>query len=323
MASDIKKILVTGALGQIGSELTVELRNIYGKENVIATDIRDCICNSPVFDGPYEKLDVLDINAIEKIIVQNNIDTIIHLAAILSGVGEKNPSLCWNININGSLNILNLGVKHKLTRIFIPSSIAVWGPDCPKHAPQSTALHPTTMYGVTKVSGEILGDYYFRKFGLDVRGLRFPGIISSETLPGGGTTDYAVAIYYGAVTNNHYTCFVTENTKLPMMYMPDCIKATINLLQAPLENLKHHTDFNVGSMSFTVKELADCIRKYKPEFTITYEPDYRQAIADSWPQSVDDSAARNEWGWSPTYDLDSMTRDMLEKLEKKYKEGII
>ncbi len=323
MASDIQKILVTGALGQIGSDLTLELRKIYGKNNVIASDIRECDCNSDIFDGPYEKLDVLDFNAIEKVILNNNIDTVVHLAAILSGVGEKDPLKCWNINMNGSLNILNLGVKHKLNRIFIPSSIAVWGPDCPKHAPQETNLQPTTMYGVTKVSTEILANYFIHKFGLDVRGLRFPGIISSETLPGGGTTDYAVAIYYGAVTNNHYTCFVKEDTKLPMMYMPDCIKATINLLQAPLKNLKHHTNFNVGAMSFTVKELADTIRKYKPDFTIDYKPDFRQEIADSWPQSVDDSAAREEWGWKPDYDIDSMTKDMLEKLEKKHKEGKI
>ena len=322
MLTEIKKILVTGAIGQIGSELTNELRRKYGNNNVIATDLRACECSSKS-DGLFQTLDVLDYNAIQKIITDNQIDTIVHLAALLSGVGEKNPQLCWNVNMNGTMNILNVAVKNNLYRVFIPSSIAVWGPDCPKFAPQETALHPTTMYGVTKVAGEILCDYYFNKFGLDVRGLRYPGIISAETFPGGGTTDYAVAIYYEAVKRNHYICFVKEDTKLPMMYMPDCLKASMDLLEAPLDKLRHHSDFNVGSMSFDVKTLADSIRKFKPGFTIDYEPDFRQAIADSWPDSVDDTSAREEWGWSPSYDLDSMTKDMLARLEEKHKKGLI
>jgi nucleoside-diphosphate-sugar epimerase len=323
MAKEVKKILVTGAMGQIGSELTLELRKKYGTENVIATDLRDCDCGGLKETGPFYALDVLNITAIEKIVEEHEIDTIVHLAALLSGVGEKNPTACWNVNMNGSLNVLNTGVKYNLSRIFIPSSIAVWGPDCPKTAPQETPLHPTTMYGVTKVAGEVVGDYYFKKFGLDVRGLRYPGIISAETFPGGGTTDYAVAIYYDAVKNNRYQCFVKEDTKLPMMYMPDCLKATMDLLSAPLDSLKHHCDFNVGSMSFDVTTLANSIKKYKPDFTISYAPDFRQAIADSWPDAVDDSAAREEWNWSPVYDLDSMTQDMLRILEQKNKEGKI
>lgn len=322
MSSEIKRILVTGALGQIGSELTSELRKKYGIENVIATDLRACDC-SKKDEGPFLALDVLDYNSVEKIITENKIDTVVHLAALLSGVGEKNPSACWNVNMNGTMNILNIAVKNNLFRVFIPSSIAVWGPDCPKIAPQETPLHPTTMYGVTKVAGEILCDYYFIKYGLDVRGLRYPGIISAETFPGGGTTDYAVAIYYEAVKSNHYTCFVREDTRLPMMYMPDCLKASIDLLEAPLDKLNHHSDYNVGSMSFDVKTLADSIRKYRPGFTIEYEPDFRQAIADSWPDEVDYSSAVIDWGWKPDYDLDSMTQDMLEKLTVKNQEGLI
>ncbi len=323
MKKEIKKILVTGALGQIGSELTPVLRKKYGAENVVASDCRLPANTSQWSDGPFESLDIKNNDDIEVLIKKYEIDTIVHMAAILSGVGETNPMLCWDVNINGSLNVLNLAVKHHLTRVFIPSSIAVWGPDCPSIAPQSTPLHPATMYGVTKVAGEVLGDYFVNKFGLDCRGLRYPGIISAETFPGGGTTDYAVGIYYEAVKKNHYSCFVKEETKLPMMYMPDCIKATVDLMEAPFENLKHHNDFNVGSMSFDVKTLANSIRKFKPGFTIDYEPDFRQVIADSWPDSVDDSAARDEWGWNPSYDLDSMTQDMLKRLEEKHKAGLI
>jgi nucleoside-diphosphate-sugar epimerase len=248
---------------------------------------------------------------------------VFHLAAILSAVGEKNPVLCWNVNMNGTLNVLELGLKYEMARVIIPSSIAVWGPGTPACAPQETALKPTTMYGVTKVAGEVLADYYVQKRGLDVRGLRYPGIISAETFPGGGTTDYAVAIYYDAVKTGKYTCFVREDTALPMMYMPDCIKATMDLAEADFASLKHHADFNVGSMSFTVRELADSIRKVMPDFTVEYAPDYRQAIADSWPDSVDDTPAREEWGWAPAYSLDEMTRDMLAILGEKHARGLI
>jgi nucleoside-diphosphate-sugar epimerase len=224
--------------------------------------------------------------------------------------------------MNGTINLLELGIKYDMARLIIPSSIAVWGAGVPlDNTPQESVLRPTTMYGVTKVAGEILCDYYVRKFGLDIRGLRYPGIISSETLPGGGTTDYAVAIYYEAVEKKHYTCFVKEDTKLPMMYMPDCIKATMDLAEAPFDKLIHHSDFNVGAMSFDVKELADSIKKYIPDFTVDYAPDHRQAIADSWPNSIDDSCAREEWGWNPAWLLDDMTRDMLEKLQARHAEG--
>ncbi|MDA3844454.1 MAG: NAD-dependent epimerase/dehydratase family protein, partial [Candidatus Kapabacteria bacterium] len=235
----------------------------------------------------------------------------------------KDTILCWTINMNGTINMLNAAVKFDFARVIIPSSIAVWGPDTPAIAPQSCALKPTTMYGVTKVAGEVLTDYYVKKFGLDCRGLRYPGIISSETFPGGGTTDYAVAIYYDAVKQGKYECFVKEDTKLPMMYMPDCIKATMDLAEADFEKLVHHNDFNVGSMSFDVTTLANSIKKIMPDFEISYKPDFRQEIADSWPDGVDDTCAREEWNWDPSFDLDSMTKDMLEKLKVKHEKGLI
>ncbi len=320
---EIKKILVTGAVGQIGSELTMALRAKYGAENVIATGRKTEPSKELKESGPFHFIDVNAIDTVEEMIRKYDIDTIVHMAAILSAVGEKNPTMAWDVNMNGTLNILNLGVKYEMARIVMPSSIAVWGPGTPSIAPQDTALHPTTMYGVTKVAGEILADYYVRKFGLDSRGLRYPGIISSETLPGGGTTDYAVAIYYEAVKNRHYTCFVREDTRLPMMYMPDCLKATMDLMAAPFETLKRHNDYNVGSMSFTVKDLADSIKKVMPDFTVDYAPDFRQAIADSWPDGVDDTAAREDWGWKPSFDLDSMTRDMLAKLQARHDKGLL
>ena len=318
---EIKKILVTGAVGQIGSELTMALREKYGAENVIATGRKTEPSKELKESGPFHFIDVNNVDSVEEMISKYDIDTIVHMAAILSAVGEKNPTLAWDVNMNGTLNILNLGVKHEMARVVIPSSIAVWGPGTPAIAPQDTALHPTTMYGVTKVCGEILADYYVQKYNLDSRGLRYPGIISSETLPGGGTTDYAVAIYYEAIKNKQYTCFVKEDTRLPMMYMPDCLKATIDLMEAPFENLKRHNDYNVGSMSFTVKDLADSIKKFIPDFTVDYAPDFRQAIADSWPDGVDDTPAREEWGWNPSFDLDSMTKDMLEKLQARHDKG--
>lgn len=318
---EIKKILVTGAVGQIGSELTMALREKYGAENVIATGRKTEPSKELKESGPFHFIDVNSIDSVEEMITKYDIDTIVHMAAILSAVGEKNPTLAWDVNMNGTLNILNLGVKHEMARVVIPSSIAVWGPGTPSIAPQDTALHPTTMYGVTKVCGEILADYYVQKYKLDSRGLRYPGIISSETLPGGGTTDYAVAIYYEAIKNKHYTCFVREDTRLPMMYMPDCLKATIDLMEAPFDKLKRHNDYNVGSMSFTVKDLADSIKKVIPDFTVDYEPDFRQDIADSWPDGVDDTPAREEWGWNPSFDLDSMTKDMLEKLQARHDKG--
>ena len=314
----MKKILVTGALGQIGSELTMALRERYGNDNVIASDIKHKPTPKIEESGPFRVIDVTKIDTIKQIIIQHDIDTIFHMAAILSGIGEKDPHLCWNVNMNGTMNVLDLGVRYNLDRIVIPSSMAVWGEGVPKDdVPQDSVLKPTSMYGVTKVAGERLCDYYVNRFGIDCRGLRYPGIISHETLPGGGTTDYAVEIFYDAVKEGKYECFLKEDTTLPMMYMPDCIKATINLAEADFSNLKHHSDFNVTAMSFSPKELAESIKKYIPEFEITYNPDYRQKIAESWPRTIDDSSAREEWGWEPQYDLDAMTRDMIDKLRTK------
>lgn len=318
MGKDFNKILITGALGQIGSELTMALRQRYGNDNVIASDIRVNPTPQIAETGPYVVIDVTKPESIRQVIIKNDIDAIIHLAAILSAVGEKDPHLCWNVNMNGTMNVLDLGVKYNLKRILIPSSMAVWGKGIQKEmVPQDSVLKPTSMYGVTKVAGERLCDYYVYKYNLDCRGLRFPGIISYETLPGGGTTDYAVEIFYEALKNKYYKCFLSEDTVLPMMYMPDCIKSIINLMEADFDKLEHHSDFNVTAMSFSPKELADEIKKYIPDFVIEYSPDYRQAIADSWPRSIDDSCARNEWGWQPDYDLQTMTLDMIRQLSKK------
>ncbi len=320
----MKKFLVIGSTGQIGSELTLALRKEFGGENVIAGIRKTAPSKQLLETGPCEVVDATFREQIEQVVNKYDIDTIIHMAAILSVIGEQNPMLAWNVNMNGLINVLECAREHKMDRVLVPSSIAVFGPGTPlDNTPQETILRPTTMYGITKVAGELLGDYYVLKYGLDVRGLRYPGIISHETLPGGGTTDYAVAIYYEAVKNKKYTCFVREDTRLPMMYMPDCLKATISLLEADFNKLKHHCDFNVSAMSFSVKELADSIKKYIPEFEISYQPDYRQEIADSWPNSIDDSCAREEWDWEPDYDLDAMTRDMLDALQKKYQQGLI
>ena len=323
MKKEMKKILVIGALGQIGSELTLALRSRYGVENVVASDIRPDTTGK-LGEGAYEIIDVMDKDKLRSIIEKYNIDSIFHLAAILSAVGEKNPALCWNININGSLNVLNIGVELGLNRIIIPSSMAVWGKHVEKeNVKQDSVLQPTSMYGVTKVAGELICDYYVSKYGLDCRGLRYPGIISHGTLPGGGTTDYAVDIFYSAVKGEKYTCFLSENTKLPMMFMSDCIKATIDLAEADFDKLEHHTGFNVAAMSFTPKEIAAEIKKIIPTFEIEYKPDYRQNIADSWVWSIDDSAARKEWNWKPLFDITSMTQEMINVLSEKHKKGLI
>ncbi len=320
----MKKILVIGSAGQIGSELTLALRDIYGGENVIA-GIRKTKPSEKLSEtGPVEVVDALDMDNFVSVVKKHNVDAIINMAAILSATGEKNPMLAWDVNMNGLINVLEVAREFEMKQVLVPSSIAVFGPTTPRdNTPQETVLKPTTIYGVTKVAGELLGDYYVKRYGMDVRGLRYPGIISNETLPGGGTTDYAVAIYYEAIKNKKYTCFVNAETRLPMMYMPDCLKATIDLMQADFSKLRHHSDFNVGAMSFSVAELAESIKKHIPEFEIKYEPDYRQEIADSWPNSVDDSAARQEWGWEPEYDLDAMTKDMLEVIGDKHKKGLI
>ena len=320
--SEMNKILVTGATGQIGSELTIALREKYGNNNVVAAGHRRKPSEKLLSTGPYETIDVRDKESIDKVVREYGIDTIYHMAAILSATGEEKPLLCWDVNINGLYNILEIAREHNL-RVFHPSSIAVFGPETPKeNTPQDTILKPRTMYGITKVAGELLGEYYVRKFNVDVRGIRYPGIISSETPPGGGTTDYAVEIFYEAIKNKRYTCFVREDTVLPMMYMPDCIKGTIQLMEADFSKLKHHTDFNLTAMSFSAKELADEIKKHIPDFVCEYKPDFRQKIADSWPKSIDDSAAREEWGWEPKFDLDAMTRDMLEHIKIKFDKGL-
>jgi nucleoside-diphosphate-sugar epimerase len=320
---EMKNILVLGAVGQIGSELTIALREKFGNENVVACGRKTKPSKKLLDSGPFELgIDVTNIKTVEKVIKKYNIDTIYNMAAILSAVGEEKPLLCWDVNINGMHNVLELARKYEMTRIFVPSSIAAFGPETPKiNTPNDTILKPKTMYGVTKVASELLGDYYFKRFNLDVRGLRYPGIISSETPPGGGTTDYAVEIFYEAIKNKRYTCFVKEDTALPMMYMPDCIKGTIDIMDADINKLKHHCDFNVGSMSFSAKELADEIKKHIPDFKCEFKPDFRQDIADSWPSSIDDNAARKEWGWKPSFNLSSMTEDMLNKLGKRYEDG--
>jgi len=317
----MKRILVTGADGQIGSELTPALRERYGIENVVATDIAEPA--TALSDaGPFEFLDVTQRGAIAAVVDRYNIDTIYHMAAILSATGERKPQLAWNVNMIGLYKILEIARERKITRVFCPSSIAAFGLETPRdNTPQETVMRPTTMYGITKVTGEMLGNYYFRRFGLDVRSVRYPGIISSETPPGGGTTDYAVEIFYEAIKSKRYTCFVREDTILPMMYMPDCIRATIMLMEADLSHLKHHADFNLAGLSFSAGELAAEIRKHIPEFVCEYKPDFRQEIADSWPRTIDDSIAREEWGWEPQYDLAAMTADMLEKLGRRHAEG--
>jgi nucleoside-diphosphate-sugar epimerase len=320
--NEMSKILVTGAVGQIGSELTMALRERYGNENVVAAGHRTA--PSPLLrdSGPFETIDVGDKEMVEAVVVKHQIDTIYHLAAILSAAGEQKPQLCWHVNMGGLHNILEVAREQQLVRVFCPSSIAVFGCNTPcDNTPQETILSPTTMYGVTKVAGELLCDYYAERLGVDVRGVRYPGIISSETLPGGGTTDYAVAIYYEAIAQGRYTCFVKEETVLPMMYMPDAIKAAIDLMETDRSRLRHQSNFNLTAMSFSAGELAAEIKKHLPGFEVTYEPDFRQAIADSWPRTIDDSAAREEWGWEPAYDLAAMTEDMLRRLSERHARG--
>jgi threonine 3-dehydrogenase len=313
----MQKVLITGALGQIGSELVCALHGRLGADNIISTDVREP-ANDILENCNYGKLDVLDGNAVMDICKRNKIDTIYHLAAILSATGEKNPQLAWNVNMHGFYNILEAARALGIRQVICPSSIAAFGPDTPKDdTPNETILRPSSMYGVTKAAGELLGNYYVSKYNLDVRGMRFPGIISWKTPPGGGTTDYAVAIYYEALKKKSYICFVRPDTILPMMYMPDAIKVLIDIAEADFAKLKHHCDFNVTAMSFSAAELAESIRKRIPDLKVDYQPDFRQEIADSWPRSLDDSAARAEWGWKPDYDLDMMTDDMLTNLRVK------
>jgi nucleoside-diphosphate-sugar epimerase len=314
----MKRILVTGSVGQIGSELVMELRERYGNENVVGTFHRTLPSDELTSSGPMEKVRIQDFDEVSRLVEGHDIDTIFNMAAILSAVGEQKPQICWDVNMNGFINIMEVARERELRQVINPSSIAAFGPETPlQNTPNDTILKPKTMYGVTKVAGEILGDYYFYKYGLDVRGMRLPGIVSWKTLPGGGTTDYSVAMYYEAVQNRRYTCFVKEDTRLPLMYMPDCLKSMIDLALAPIENLEHHCDFNVTAFSNSAGEIAAAIRAHYADLEVTYEPDFRQAIADSWPDSIDDTAARKEWGWDPEYDLERMTVDMIENLERK------
>jgi nucleoside-diphosphate-sugar epimerase len=315
----LRKILITGALGQIGSELAEEMRKIYGSDNVVASSRRIKEGHEKLIEsGPFEVINVNDPETLASVVDKHKINTIVNLAAILSAVGEKEPQQCWNINMNGLYNILEIA-KEKNCMVYTPSSIAAFGPATPKdNTPQDTIQRPTTMYGVTKVAGELLCDYYYKRFGVDTRGVRFPGLISYKTLPGGGTTDYAVHIYYEALRNKKYSSFIQKGTYMDMMYMPDALRAIINLIEAAPDRLKHRNAFNVSAMSFEPEMLAESIRKFMPEFKLDYDVDpIRQEIADSWPNSLDDSYAREEWDWNPEYDLDSMTKDMLEKLRIK------
>ena len=291
------------------------LRDRHGRENVIAVDYRSPEDAGSAEPGPFELVDVTNRDRVSEVTSSYDINTIYHMAAILSARGEADPRRAWEVNVEGLINVLDVAAARH-ARVFVPSSIAVFGPETPRDsAPQEVALLPTTMYGVTKVSGELLGEYYVRRFDLDVRGLRYPGIISSETLPGGGTTDYAVEMFYAAIETGHYTCFVRPDTTLPMMYMPDCIKATLDLMAANPANLRTHTtSYNIAGMSFSAEELVEEIRRHIPGFRCDYVPDERQKIADSWPCAIDDSAAREEWAWAPAYDLASMTADMLKRL---------
>jgi nucleoside-diphosphate-sugar epimerase len=316
----MKTILVTGALGQIGSELVAVLRERYGRDRVIASDIRMAPTHELVGDGPFEYVDVTDMGQIQEAVRKHGVDTVYHLAALLSAVAEEKPHVAWNVNMGGLYRVLEVA-RQTGCAVFVPSSIGAFGPGTPRlNTPQDTLQRPTTMYGVTKVAAELLCDYYHTRFGLDTRGVRYPGIISHVALPGGGTTDYAVDIFYHALRHGRYTCFLGPETCLDMMYMPDALKAAVELMEADPARLAHRNAFNVTAMNFTPETLAAEIRKHIPEFSIGYEVDpVRQGIADSWPDSLDDSAAREEWGWSPDYDLESMTSDMLEKLRLKLK----
>lgn len=313
----MEKILVIGCSGQIGSELTMALRGKYGNENVYATDIKyptDEVRDS----GPGQILDVMDFQNLLHYIVRNNITQVYNLAAVLSGNAEKIPLQAWDINMKALMNTILAAQQSDAKKLFWPSSIAVFGPTTPRHnTPQLTVMEPNTVYGISKLAGERWGEYYYQKYNIDFRSVRYPGLISYKTEAGGGTTDYAVEIFYEAVRKGKYECFLSENTALPMMFMDDAINNTIRLMEAPGEKLSLRSSYNVAGISFTPKQLAEAIKKYMPEFKISYKPDFRQAIADSWPASIDDSVARRDWGLTDEFDLDKMTKLMLEKVEEK------
>jgi len=308
------KILIIGACGQIGTELTQKLRNIYGVENVIASDIRK-MNTDVVNSGPFEVINALDYNQIQHLVEIHEITDVYLMAALLSATAEKNPAFAWDLNMNSLFHVLNLAKAKKIKKIFWPSSIAVFGPTTPKeNTPQYTIMEPSTVYGISKQSGERWCEYYNRVFGVDVRSIRYPGLISWSSPPGGGTTDYAVDIFHKALADGKYECFLSSETKMPMMYMDDAIKATINIMQADADKIKIRSSYNLAAMSFTPTEIATEIKKHIPNFNITYAPDSRQQIADSWPSSIDDSFARKDWGWQHQFDIENMTTEMLENL---------
>lgn len=310
------RILITGSLGQLGSGLAHQLRKKHGNDNVIASDIKKP--SGSILEGPFVYADVLDYRQLESIVVNYKIDWIVHFSALLSAVGEKFVDKALAVNITGFQNIIDLGKNHNL-RIFCPSTIGAFGPSTPRqNTPDLTIMRPTTIYGITKVHMELMGEYYNKRYGVDFRSLRYPGVISADTAPGGGTTDYAVEIYHEALKHKKYTCFLSENTSLPMIYLPDCLEGTVQMLEAPREQLKQCV-YNMAAFSFTPKQLTESIRKYIPELEVNYKPDFRQNIADSWPQSLDDQNARNDWGWKNKFDLDLMSKDMIEKLKVQYK----
>ena len=309
------KIIVIGACGQIGIELVIELRKKYGVAEVFASDIKD-ECPLLIANGPYKKMDIIDREDIREFIISNSIQEVYLLAALLSATAEQKPDFAWKLNMEGLFTILDLAKEGYVKKIFWPSSIAVFGPTTPlDNTPQYTVMEPSTVYGISKQAGERWCEYYFNKFNVDVRSLRYPGLISYKSLPGGGTTDYAVDIFYKAKEGVPFTCFLNENTALPMMFMDDAIKATIDLMDAPTEKVKIRSSYNLGGISFTPKELAEEIRKELPNFNINYEPDFRQAIADSWPNSIDETHAQNDWNWKHTFDLKAIVRTMLDKVK--------
>ena len=310
-----EKILVIGASGQIGVELTMALRNMYGNANVVASDLRE---ENALLKGtgPYVSLDVMNKEMLHVQVIRQNITQIYLLAAILSATGEKNPHLAWHLNMQSLLNVLDIAKEEKLSKIYWPSSIAVFGPTSPKiDCPQQTVIEPSTVYGISKYAGEFWCNYFHNRYGVDVRSLRYPGLISYKSEPGGGTTDYAVDIFYKAVQEKKYECFLKEDTYLPMMYMPDAIRATIELMEADTNKISIRTSYNLSGMSFSPAEIAKEITKHIHDFSISFQPDYRQHIAESWPQSIDDSVARKDWGWKEDYDLEAMTTDMLANLK--------
>ncbi len=309
----MEKILIIGAGGQLGTELTQALRESYGSDAVVATDIRKI----PDNDGPFEKLDAMDREQLRSLHAKYSFTQVYHLAAILSAKGENNPQLAWKLNMDSLMNVLELGRDQKINRIFWPSSIAVFGPNTPPNeTPQQTVMDPTTVYGISKLAGERWCEYYFQKYNVDVRSIRYPGLISYKAEPGGGTTDYAIDIFKQALLSGHYTSYLTGDTYLPMMFMEDAVRATMELMESPSSMIKTRSSYNLGAMSFSPEELAGAIRKHIPDFTIDYSPDFRQEIADTWPNSVDDSSARSEWAWEPHYDIARLTEVMLNGMKE-------